>query len=659
MGLARPRAPPPLPTACPDAIDAARVGAAKEFAVKIRFSHARRFVSAVSLLVCGSLFSVSNAFADDAAVDLDQIVVTATRTAQTQDQTLAAVSIIDRAEIERLQARTLADLLADTPGISIVNNGGLGKQTSVFVRGTESDHVLVLVDGIKLGSATAGAAAIQDIPVDQIERIEIVRGPFSSLYGSEAIGGVIQIFTRQPAGTFVPSFSAGIGSYDTVRAAAGVGGHGTDGWYSVEAAHERTDGINACRGRPFPDGAGCFVDEPDRDGYRNSSLSFKGGYRFDEAWSADARAFRAEGDNHYDGSSSNESETVSQTLGATLHYKPTSAIALTFGLGQSADLSDDYLDGVYQDTFNSHHDLATLQGDFAIGGGLVSVGYDWQRDRVDSSTVYALDHRIDDGLFAQWQRTFGAQSLQVSVRHDDNSQFGGKTTGSALWGWDFTDALRLTASAGTAFKAPTFNELYYPDYGNANLRPETSRNFELGLRGKTAWGGWSLAAFQNTLDNLIVYDPSLIDDAHPFGGPNNVDSARIRGVEASADTEIAGWTLRANATWLDPRNEGSDDGKILPRRARLTAGLDADRAFGDFSVGASLHAFDHRYDDLANTTPLGGYALTDLRFAYALTKAWKLELSANNLFDRRYETAAFYNQPGRNFMLSARYRPAD
>ena len=616
--------------------------------MSLRFISLRR-----SALAAASLFALSSVVhADEPASDLGGVVVTATRTEQSQAGTLAAVTVIDRTDIERLQPQSVADLLQGTPGLSIANNGGPGKATSIFLRGTEADHVLVLVDGVKIGSATLGQPSIQNIPVDQVERIEIVRGPFSSLYGSEALGGVIQIFTRRPRGAFAPSLSLGYGSNASFRGAAGVGGTVGNGWYAVEATHESTDGINACRGKPSPRGAGCFVDEPDRDGFRDSSVSLKGGYRFSDAWDADAQWLRSWGYNAYDGSTSNQSDVVQQVAGARVRWRPGRALTLTLSAGQSADLSDNYLSGAYAGTFDTHRDLGSLQGDLALGGGLWTIGYDWQRDRVDGSTDYTRDRRLNRGVFAQWQQTFGAHSLQASARHDDNQQFSGKTTGSVLWGWEFVRDLRLVASAGSAYKAPTFNELYYPGYGSPTLRPESSRSYELGLRGTPAWGQWSLNAFENRIRDLIAYDASV-------GLPGNVERARIRGVEAAASTTLAGWALQGTATWLDPRNDSqANRDKLLPRRAGHSARLDADRGLGAFSVGASVYAAARRYDDLANTRRLGGYALTDLRLAYALDRAWQMQLSVRNVFDKHYETVAFYNQPGRTAMLSVSYRPA-
>lgn len=612
--------------------------------------------AAVSLSLGTSV--VAPAFAE-AATDLDRIVVTASRTAQTQDQALAPVTVIDRAEIERRQPQSLADLFRGEAGISLVNNGGAGKATSLFLRGTESDHLLVLVDGVKVGSATSGGAALQDIPVEQIDRVEIVRGPFSSLYGSEAIGGVIQIFTRRPQGPFDPNVALTIGSDNARRYSAGLSGRSQGdlgergGWYAVQAVHDETDGFNA-----YTNTASSYYD-PDRDGYRNDSLGVQGGWRFNRQWDADVNALRADSRNEYDGSVDNLSKGTEQVVGGRLRYAPVEGVKLTASVGGSSELSDTYLDGVYSSTFDTRRRIGAFQADVDAGPGLLTLGFDWQRDEIESSETYDADSRIDRGVFAQWQQRFGAQSLQASVRRDDNSQFGGKTTGSALWGWDFTDQLRLTASYGTAFKAPTFNELYYPGYGNPNLGPETSRSAEIGLRGEHGWGDWSLNAFETRVDDLIAYDADLVDDAHPFGQPNNVDKAKIRGVEAIASTELAGWQLRTTLTWLDPKADGdTNHGNILQRRARQSGRIDADRSFGAFSVGGSVFGSGERYDNLANTTRLAGYGLFDLRVGWQLAADWKLSLAANNVFDRSYETARWYAQPGRNYQLTLRYHPA-
>ncbi|AOD15796.1 TonB-dependent vitamin B12 receptor [Xanthomonas fragariae] len=615
-----------------------------------------RAVLAVGLSLC-----FANRAQAEAAIDLDEVVVTASRTAQTQDQTLAPVTVIDRAQIERRQANALQDLLRGEAGVSLANNGGPGKASSLFLRGTGSDHVVVLIDGVRIGSATSGGAALQDLPIEQMERIEIVRGPFSSLYGSEALGGVIQIFTRRPHGSFVPTFSAAAGSDNARRYSAGVAGRSegdlseTGGWYSANAVHDQTDGINA-----YLDTSSSDYD-PDRDGYRNDSLSVQGGWRFNRQWDADVHALRARSRNEYDGSAfgGTVSKGVQQAVGGRVRYAPTDAFTLTASVGSSTDLGDAYYEGAYVSTYDTRRKQSALQADINAGPGLLTVGFDWQRDEIASSDTYDADSRSDRAAFAQWQQTFGTQSLQASLRRNDNSQFGGKTTGSLLWGWDFAQHLRLTASYGTAFKAPTFNELYYPDYGNPLLRPETSKSAELGLRGNGDWGTWTLSAFQTRIDDLIAGDASLVDALHPFGQPNNIDQARIRGVEAGYDTELAGWTVRSALTWLQPQADGEvNHGNWLPRRAGQSGRIDADRSFGALGVGASLFGSGKRFDDLINTERLAGYGLLDLRVSYAINADWTILLTANNVFDRHYETARWYAQPGRNYLLTFRYQPA-
>ena len=593
------------------------------------------------------------AFADGSPTTLGQIIVTATRTAQTEDQTLAPVTVITRAEIELLQPTSLQDLLNDTPGMAISNQGGPGKQTSMFLRGTNANQVLVLVDGIRVGNATSGTTPVQDIPVDQIQRIEIVRGPFSSLYGSEAIGGVIQIFLRHAPGTFTPNASVGLGSYSHWKASSGFSAAGDKGWIAVQATHDQTKGINACRVGAAEAFAGCFADQPDRDGFHDNALTIHGAYQFDAQWSADALAMRTQGFDKYDGSFSDSDDYSTQVVGGQLHFRPNDNLNLSLRVGSSSDFDEDFLQDVYVDHFDTRRTLGSLQADVALGGGLLSAGMDWQREAVASNYTFTEDARTDRGVFAQWQRTFGAQSLQANVRRDDNSQFGGKTTGSVLWGWNFAKDLRVTASWGTAFRAPTFNDLYYPGFSNPNLRPESSRNVEIGLRGTPGWGHWSLSAYRNDVSDMITWDAAL-------NQPNNIDRARITGLEGVVGGKLAGWNVRATATLMNARDNatgGFYDGNELPRRPRRSARLDADRSFGRFSVGASWYIAGRTYDDIANQDPLGGYTLTNLRAGWQVNRDWKLQLALNNAFDKTYETAWYYNQPGRNVMLTLSWSP--
>lgn len=598
------------------------------------------------------------AFAQTAATDLDEVIVTATRTAITVDDALAAVEVIASEEIARSQARSLPELLRGRAGVNLVNQGGVGKLTTLFLRGSESDHVLVLVDGVRVGSATSGLTAFQDLPIDQIDRVEVVRGPRSSLYGSEAIGGVIQVFTKRGADGTTPRARIGIGSHDAREASAGISVGDKRAWFGADAAYQRTDGINACNGFFDPvtfAGAGCFIapgSQPDRDGYRNRSLTLRGGWKASDALSLEGTALRAEGENDFDGDFINRSETVQQVVGGKLRYDASERVALQFSVGSNRDASDNFLDGAAMGFFDTRRDSASLQGDIDLADDqLLTLGVDWLRDRVDSNTLYDETRRGNRAAFAQYQGAFGAHDVQASLRRDDNDQFGGETTGGAAWGLAFGRGFRITASYGTAFKAPTFNELYFPFSSNPELRPESSDSIELGLRQRgNAWG-WRIDAYETDVDDLIAFDASI-------NRPNNVDRARIRGVELGIDADIAGWTLAAQAGHLDPRNRSAgSDGALLPRRARNTARIDLDRSFGDFRAGLSWIAEGERYDDLANTLRLGGYATLDLRLEYALAKAWTLQARASNVFDRDYETAAFYNQPGREYLVSLRYAP--
>jgi vitamin B12 transporter len=588
-----------------------------------------------------ALAMLSLAAGNTLATDMEQIMVTATRTAQTEDESLASVSVITREDIERLQAQSLQDVLRGVPGLTLSNSGGAGKATSLFMRGSESDHVLVLLDGMKLGSASNGALPFEHLPIEQIERIEIVRGPRSSLYGPEAIGGVIQIFTRRGGGELKSRYSLDLGSDNSRGGSLGLSGGGQRGWYSVDLALSDTDGFDVRRD----------VDEPDKDGYRNESASLRGGYRFENGIEADFHALRADGENTYDGFY-NESESRQQVVGGSLRFAPADLWLLTLTGGRTWDELDSYKDGVYLTTFDTRRDSLSLQGDVELGiDRLLTLGIDYQKDAVESSTDYAVNERNNRGYFLQYQGGISAHDLQFSLRRDDHKTFDKHTTGGVAWGYTLKPGLRLWTSYTTAFKVPSFNELYYPGYGNLDLNAEESTSLELGLQGGAGWGNWSLSAYQTRVDDLIAYDAAASSAV-------NINQARIRGIEAQIDADLGPWRTSTSLTLLDPRDDsgGANDGNLLPRRTRQSLRIDLDRTFGAYALGATLLAEGERYDDLANSQKLGGFATLDLRASYRINNAWLVRGRCENLFDKAYETAAYYNQSGRSFYLTLSYQ---
>jgi len=584
-----------------------------------------------------------------AYAELGPIIVTPTRTAQTTNETLASVTIITRDDIEKQQATSVQDLLRTVPGLDITNSGGAGKTTSIFMRGTQSDHVLVLIDGIKVGSATLGTTPFQHLPVSQIERIEIVRGPRSSLYGSEAIGGVIQIFTRKGNGEQRPYFSIGTGSFQTRSLSAGVSGGSDNSWYSINASSIDTDGFNACNGTAS---AGCWVaSEPDDDGYSNQSVSIQGGYRFTNDVELELHALQSDNETEFDGSFQNSSESLQQIIGTRLRFSPTKIWHLNLAFGNSVDESDNFFNGTFTGRFDTERETISWQNDLQLSPtNLLTLGVDYQDDKIDSDTNYNVTSRDNKGVFAQYLTSVSGNDIQLSARRDDNEQFGGYTTGGLSIGRNLGKSLRFSSSYASAFKAPTFNELYYPAFGNPDLDPEKATSFEISLSDQT--GLWAVSIYDTEIENLIAFDSTTFL-------PGNVSKAKIRGIESTLSTQIATWDINASLTLLDARDESGDfnDGNLLPRRAEESLSLSADHQLDGYSYGITLLAVGDRYNDLANNTLLESYTTVDLRMAYSLSKEVELQARVENLFDEDYETAELYNQPERSLYLTLRYQP--
>jgi len=589
--------------------------------------------------------------AQETPQNLPDMVVTATRTETAKNQLAAAATVYTRQDIERLQAKTLPELLSGSTGIDIVQTGGYGKDTNIYMRGTNSDHVLVLIDGIKVGSVTSGTTPFQFIPIDQVERVEIIRGPQSSLYGSEAIGGVIQIFTRKGGQDEKPSLTldAGGGSYDSYRASGTVSGKWKNNWYSLGSSQFGSQGFNSRQPTP-----GIFgVNQPDKDGYLNTALNARAGHRFDNNAEVEAFFMHAEGKTEFDGNFQNKTEFVEQNVGATASMNIVDNWRSILRFGQSRDDADNFApNGMFASRFNSTRWNASWLNEVALSDDhKLVVGSDYRLDQVDSSTLYNETSRYDAGIFTELHsRLWDNHFFNASVRGDKNEAFGEQVTGNFGWRYNGDYGISPFAGFGNAFKAPTFNQLYFPGFGNASLKPEQSTSFEAGLAGDHDWLQWELRGYHTNIDNLIV---AVTNPTTFFSTAENVGKAQIDGIEAEIGTHIMDWNNKLSMNLMSPKNRESN--MRLPRRSDKTLSYDLSRSFGQLDLGAKVLAQAGRFDDTLNQTKVAGYVTVDLRSTYHLSKNWALSAQLNNLLDKNYQTVNTYNTADRNFFVSIHY----
>lgn len=621
----------------------------------------KRLCLALLILPCADLLADTR----DQALKLSDVVISANRQVQARNDSSAANTVFTRADIDRLQPTSVTDLLKRVPGVQVAPTGGRGSLPGVFIRGTKSAQSLVLVDGQRIANTTSGDSGLQYLNVDQIERVEVLRGSRSVIYGSDAIGGVIQVFTRRNAEQGLqPRLKMGFGSNQTWERSLGLSGGDEHTRFNLGASLDETAGINASHAS--------FPSDGDHDAYRNQSISLNLSHSFSDELEVGFNLLDNRGKSEYDNSYGRYDGATGQSLGQKPYtdYTVSSASGyvdaklndnwqsrLELGHSENRDTKRDTLSDDYS-AFNTYRDSVNWQNDLTLDEqNSLIVGGDWYEDRFHGSTTFTENSRWNRAAFVQHRFKSQWFSTELGLRRDQNQQFGGQNSWSGTLTVPVNPDNDLLLSYSEGFRAPTFNDLYYPDtqYSNPNLQPETSKSYELQWRSQlTDSTRLEASLYRTDLSDAIILDA---------GKPQNVASARINGFEAALKQELFGWQGNLGLSLIDPRDR--DSGHTLARRARRTVNLDLDRQFDQLGLGASWQAISSSYDDEANRNRLGGYALLGLRGSWALNREVSLSLKVDNVLDKSYARAKYsylgeaqnYREEGRVWMFGVTWTP--
>jgi vitamin B12 transporter len=581
----------------------------------------------------------------------DTIVVTPTGASQKLAAPLQHASVITRADIESSSAGDMPTLLRQESGVEIAQTGGLGAQSAIRIRGSESDHVLVLIDGVRVNSASTGATALDQILLDEVDRIEIVRGNVSSVYGTEAIGGVVQIFTRRGEGQMKVSGRAGLGLDDTRKLALAVGGALGDTRIHLGVSRTQTDGFSSARAEFVPVPFVFAAADIDDDAYRNTTFNLALSHQLQAGHEFGITAFQSHGDTEFDGTSRNHSE---QTLSTLAVYSDNrwlpgwhSRVQVSQGVD---DLVSDF-NGAPGDRFKTRNRQLVWHNTVDAGPGALRLGVEGLWQRFDTNQVYSEDARRVGSVLAGYTVAAGTHDVQLNLRRDDYSDVGGATTGLVGYGYRLTPSVRVSASVSTAFRAPTFNELYGPFGSNPALEPERAKSAEVGFTYSGIYGLARVTAFATCTRDLINFVP-------PTFTATNVDRAENRGVELSWQGALVGLDARTALTVQNP--EDAATGLGLLRRA--------DR-FGSVSLGGGRGVFDWRAEVLASgarpdvhattfaRTTVPGYAALNLNLGWRPARDWKVSGKLINLLGKDYALVHGFNTQGRAFFVELAYAP--
>ncbi len=590
------------------------------------------------------------AFAEETQIKTDDIVVTASRIAQSRESAVADVTVIDREEIERGGQSSLTELLRMQPSIEISSNGGAGTTSNIFLRGTNSDHVVVLIDGIRVNSTTLGTTAFENLPIEQIEKIEILRGPAASLYGQDAIGGVIQIFTKKGAGAPTFNASVGYGTYNTKIVKAGTSGALGNTRFALNVSHTDTDSFSA---KDFRTGR-----QSDDDSYRNLSVSGSLSYTIVDGHEVGVQLLNSDGRFHYDSSNTfdNYGDLIQTSFNVFSKNQFTPNWLSTIRAGEGVDDATDHGSATSRTLTRSKQRQYSWQNDIGLPLGTLTLLYERLEQRLTATTDYDKTSRNNDGYTVSYLLNEGNHGFRASYRSDHNSEYGNNDTGGIGYGYRITPNWRVSTNYGTAFKAPTFNQLYFPfGVGNPDIQPETSRNAEASLRYEDDSLELSATVFHNKIKELIDFDLTSFSF-------NNVSEARIRGLSLAGSKRWDDLTLSANVDFQSPRNVENDN--LLSRRAQRHGKANLSYVLGKWRFGSELIASSERFNEAANTKQLSGYALLNFTTDYEVNAEWKIQARLNNALNKDYTLAydtfsdVAYNTPGSNLFVNLRYSPS-
>ncbi len=616
-------------------------------------------------IAVASLLPSTYSLAQEVSVD-ETVVVTANRFESKASDSTAPISIVTKEDIAAIQAVSLADVLQRLPGVQIVTGGGFGKSTEIYIRGTSSRHQLFLLNGVRIGSATLGSADISQIPLTGIERIELIRGPRAAVYGSDAIGGVINIITTASISENGGEVGAGVGSEGFYQAnASGQIKLGEDAWGRIAISTQSNDGFSSLP-QPY---------EQDADGFESNDVSVEIGSDFGEFVTArvfgsfhdgeseyDAGGFVAPTYTNWENSKNRRSEAENYNIAAKVDYVRDS-LTSELSLAKNQDKSTNVDDADYKSTFKTERVVFNWFNHYQINKELtLGAGYEYQEEEVyTNGDSYSVDERSNNALYALAQYTTGQWGLEGSARTDDSDAHGRENTWQLGAFYEFVPELTWSVTGGTAFKAPTFNDLYYPEdswgsVGNPNVKPEESKHVESSFYGVVQDVYWRVTAYRTEIDDLISWK---FDDVTFKSSPQNVNEATIKGLELEFDFYTGDVNHILSYDYADAKD--NETGKHLVRRARHSAKWNASYVLQQWRFDLSTLYRGSNYNDADNQTKLESYILVDTAVSYDVTDNFVVRGKISNLFDKSYQNRLdyngyAYNTAGREFYLNATYQ---